>query len=228
MREVVETGKQAEDKGDYDVDQDEEKIFDGTRALAPGIQQFKEGEGHDAEEAARTSSRCDSCRGEVTAQDEAKDAAAEIDESEADGADAALHISTQSQLQEQVEADVDYSGVQEDGSDEAPPLIGSGGFVNVAVYVGIGNTTHAAELTEGAGYTGAGGGGGIGTGPDDVGGGVLDIGHVVHAGLVSRAHVDKHVWRRADHGIKRRMDLNRRTGKHTCEGGEEVSGSGSS
>lgn len=79
--------------------------------------------------------------------------------------------------------------MQEDGHDEAVPLVWGRGFVDAAADVGVRDAGEAAEFGEGARDAGAGCGGCIGTRPEDVGGCVLNAGHVVHAGLVARAHV---------------------------------------
>lgn len=52
MREIVETREETEDKGDGDVEEEEEEVFDGRAAGLPVVEEVEEGEGEDAEEGA--------------------------------------------------------------------------------------------------------------------------------------------------------------------------------
>lgn len=91
--------------------------------IAPCVEEVNEDESEDAKKGARCPCRCDGRCCEVATEDEAEDGAAEIDDHEAERADGFLHISAEGHLKQHVEADMDESGVQEQGCDEAPPLI---------------------------------------------------------------------------------------------------------
>ena len=71
----------------------------------------------------RDSRRSDRGRCKVATEHETEDAAAEVDQGQAERADGLLHVPAQGQLQQHVEADVDDAGVQEDGDDETEPLV---------------------------------------------------------------------------------------------------------
>ena len=58
MTEVVDTGQQTQNKGDDDVEDDEEKVFDGGRTFCPVVQKVKEEDGYYAEKSARRSTTC--------------------------------------------------------------------------------------------------------------------------------------------------------------------------
>lgn len=98
MREVVKAGEEAQNERDDDVEHDPGKVFPGVFAVVPGVEEVEKGEGNDAEEGARGAGRRDACCGVVAAEHEAKDAAADIDEKEADWADKDLHLFPETQL----------------------------------------------------------------------------------------------------------------------------------
>lgn len=80
VTEVVETREQAQDERNDDVDQDEHEVLDGGRTFAPSVQELKQGQGQDAEQRTRAAGTRDAGSGKVAAEDETKDAAAEVDE----------------------------------------------------------------------------------------------------------------------------------------------------
>ena len=97
--------------------------------------------------------------------------------------------------------------MQEDGDDEAPPLVRGGLVGDGAAGMGIGHAVEPAEVRERARDAVARRAGSVRTRPGDLHGRVLDVRHVVHAGRVAGAHVDEDVGGGPDHGVERRVDL---------------------
>ena len=222
VAEIVQTRKQPQYKRNDNIEENQCQISPGLPPLPPRIQQIQQLEGQHAKQRTRTPRRRNPIRRKVSTQDEPKDPARQIHEQEAQRADRALHVAAQRHLQQQVEPDVHDARVQEDGHDEAEPLVGRGLVVEAAARVRIRHAGEAAELGERAFGRGR-DGGGVGTGEAKRCGGegvVLDAGGVAHAGDVAGAHVDEDVGGWADHGVELRVDLDGGVGEGSWWGHE--------
>lgn len=158
------------------------------------IDQIEEYKSKHAKETARRASGSNSFGGEIPSENETKDTAAEVDDSEADATDGLLHFPAHGELQEHVEGNVYDAGVQEHGDDEPEPLIGI-----LVVYAS--KATKSVEVTLIRGISEI-RGGDVRTGPGDGRASALNLRVGAHAGDETGAHVDEDVGGRADHGIE--------------------------
>ena len=170
----------------------------------------QQSESKDAEQSSRGANGCDARRRKVAAEDEAEDTGTEVDQKKAERADFALHVTAQRHLKQHVEANMDDAGMQEDGHDEAEPLVGLRRVGEGAANMGIGDASEAAEVGERAFGDGA---GGVGARPQDPLVAVLDAVLVPHARHVTSAHVDENIRTGTDHGVEAGMHLDGRTGE---------------
>lgn len=212
MRKIVQARQEANDKGYDYVEHDEQQFFDGRYPALPCIQQVQEQHSYDGEQCTRSSSRRLTIRCKVAGKHIREDAGAEIYEDESDRANEELDIAAKSKLDEHIECYVDYSSVQENGRDEAPPLIRCWNRTRSIRCKVHARSTQVRQVAIRVRRCG------IRTLYADVR--LRDqrtqliavlVPHinVLHARRISRAHVDQYVWRRADHRIEARFDSDR-------------------
>lgn len=123
-----------------------------------------------------------------------------------------LHLTADDELEDEVEADVDETCVEEHGDYEAEPLVRSGSLGEFeatlcGVWIRDFVAREAAELLEGTFVVDAVaiGGGGPWTGPRRWVFLILYAFHVPHARNKTSSHVNLDIRRRADHGVERRV-----------------------
>jgi hypothetical protein len=87
-------------------------------------ERYENNKSNNPKETTAAACTCDSVSCKVGAEDEAHYAACEVDYHEADTAYCFFHVGSDAQLDDQVEEDVDDASMEEDGEDNAEPLIG--------------------------------------------------------------------------------------------------------
>lgn len=210
MGKVVQTREETEHEGNDDVERDEQQILPRALAVPPRIEQIQQQESNNTEERPGSARRLHAVGGKVSAHHKPKDSSTDVDDEEAYRADGPLHFPSDRHLEKHVEADVDYSGVEEHRGDEAPPLVGFGNVFHGRgrVVPGLGDAAKSAELGESTLHRR-----GIDVvrrrvwaGPADGLCCVLDTRDGVHARVPAGAHVDEHVAGGADEGVELGLD----------------------
>jgi len=98
--------------------------------------------------------------------------------------------------------------MQKHREDKSVPLVGLGALFYITVIQGVRYSAEAAQVGESAVcHIDV---GGVWTWPGDGRGAVLDSNNVMHAGHVSRTHVDGDIGRWADHWVELWMDFDGR------------------
>ena len=184
--EVVEAREETEHEGHDDADADPREVDPRGAALGPVVEEIKQHQGNDAEEAAGRATGGDPFGGEVAAEHEPEDAAAEVHERVAERANVFFHFAAHGQLQEHIKANVHEAGVEEHGDDEPVPLpgvIGSGMVITKAAELGERALVHRAIVIRG---------GGVGAAELEFGV-VLDLRGCTHTRNVASAHINEDV-----------------------------------
>ena len=131
--EVVQAGEQTQHERDDHIEGDEDEVLPGAAAVLPRVEQVEKRQRDDAEQRPRGTGGRDTRGGKVAAHDETEDAGAHVNQEEADRTNGALHVAAHGHLQQHVEADVDQTGVQEDGHNKPEPLVRFRALVDVAI-----------------------------------------------------------------------------------------------
>lgn len=182
-------------------------------AVLPCIEEVQDEKSEDTEQCTRAAARRLALPGIVAAQNKAPNSTGHINQEISPPANHPLHVNSHGQLHDQVEADVDESGVDEHGDNKPEPLIGRRFVVKRSVWVRVRYTAETARFGQCALSRRR---GGIRAREEDCFVGVLNARYVLHAWCVPRSHVNLHVRGWTDHHVEGWFRLNRRACKLSC------------